>query len=76
MEILRAYRITKESSDGTFQTGDIVWKSENGDLNSAHGRGWILPDEQTSETIDFECEEAVDWKVTKTGSRESCQHIL
>lgn len=76
METLKAYRIIKGSSDGTFRKGDIVWKSQNGDLNSVHGRGWILSDEQTPETMDFDYEEAADWKVTKTGSRESCQRVL
>ena len=33
MENLKLYTVTKPSSDGTFVTGDIIWLSENGDLN-------------------------------------------
>lgn len=34
MEKLKLYTVTKPSSDGTFVAGDIIWLSENGDLNS------------------------------------------
>lgn len=39
MENLKLYTVTKPSSDGTFVTGDIIWLSENGDLNSSKERG-------------------------------------
>lgn len=38
MENLKLYTVTKPSSDGTFVTGDIIWLSENGDLNSCKGK--------------------------------------
>lgn len=39
MEKLKLYTVTKPSSDGTFVTGDIIWLSANGDLNSCKGKG-------------------------------------
>ena len=38
MEKLKLYTVTKPSSDGTFVAGDIIWLSENGDLNSCKER--------------------------------------
>lgn len=35
----RNYGIIKSSTDGSFGVGDIIWLSENGDLNSVQGRG-------------------------------------
>ena len=39
MEKLKLYTITKSSSDETLQVGDIIWLSENGDLNNAKAGG-------------------------------------
>lgn len=41
MEKLKLYKVTKASSDGTFNIGDIIWLSNNEDLNSCKGRGWL-----------------------------------
>ena len=75
MEKLKAYRITKGSTDGTFQVGNVIWKSLNGDINSVYGKGWITPSEVDHKTLDFECEEAEDFKVIKIGSSEICKPI-
>lgn len=37
MEKLKLYKVTKASSDGTFNIGDIIWLSNNEDLNSCKG---------------------------------------
>lgn len=39
MEKLKLYTVIKPSSDSSFQTGDIIWLSENGDLNNASASG-------------------------------------
>lgn len=39
MEKLKLYTITKSSTDRTFEVGDIIWLSENNDLNSVRGKG-------------------------------------
>ena len=36
MEKLKLYTVTKTSSDETLQIGDIIWLSENKDLNNAN----------------------------------------
>ena len=41
MEKLRLYVVTKGSSDGTFKAGDVIWLSQNGDLNNCNGGGWL-----------------------------------
>jgi len=73
MKYLKAYCVTKDSSDKTFQCGTIIWLSPNGDINTIDG---ALPvDDQVPESIDFECEEANDWKVTQLGNREHIEKI-
>lgn len=58
MEKLKLYTVTKPSSDNTFQTGDIIWLSKNGDLNNAMAKGWLSKDEWDVNGInDFEVEE-------------------
>lgn len=76
MEALKAYRVMKGSSDGTFVVGDVIWKSEDGTIVSTHGRGFLLPDEQTPETMDFEYKEAPEWKITKHSGREYIEKIV
>lgn len=57
MEKLKLYLVTKSSTDTTFQAGDMIWLSENGDLNSVKGKGCLPKDEwNTKYTNDFECE--------------------
>ena len=58
MDKLKLYTVTKSSSDGTFEVGDIIWLSDNGDLNSAMGGGWLSEEEWNVDgTNDFEVEE-------------------
>lgn len=58
MEKLKLYTVTKSSSDGTFQAGDIIWLSKNGDLNDAKAKGWLSKEEwDIAGTNDFEYEE-------------------
>ena len=58
MEKLKVYTVTKPSSDETLQVGDIIWLSENGDLNDAKAGGWLSKDEWDADgTNDFAVEE-------------------
>ena len=58
MDKLKLYTVIKPSSDETLQAGDIIWLSENGDLNDARAKGWLSKDEwDIAGTNDFEVEE-------------------
>ena len=58
MEKLKLYTVTKSSTDETLQVGDIIWLSENGDLNDAKAGGWLSKDEwDANGTNDFAVEE-------------------
>lgn len=58
MQPLKAYLVTKNSTDHTVLKGDIIWLSENGDLNM--GGGWLSKDEwDCQEKNDF----TIKWKV-------------
>lgn len=55
MEKLKLYKVIKASTDKTFDCGDIIWLSNNGDLNSIRGKGFLLKEEwDQSNTNDFE----------------------
>lgn len=55
MEKLKLYTITKSSTDKTFEVGNIIWISDNGDLNSVKGKGWLSKEEwDVQNTNDFE----------------------
>ena len=57
MEKLKLYTVTKTSSDETLQIGDIIWLSENKDLNNAN-KGFLSKYEwEVAGTNDFEVEE-------------------
>ena len=57
MEKLKLYTVTKTSSDETLQIGDIIWLSENEDLNNAN-KGFLSKYEwEVAGTNDFEVEE-------------------
>lgn len=45
MEKLKLYIVTKVSTDGTIELGDMIWISENDDLNSVNGQGWLKKEE-------------------------------
>lgn len=74
LEKLKAYSITKSSSDKTFLTGDVIWISPNGDINSV-GSGWIAPREEEWMTYDFEAEKARDWEVISVSGHEYCRKL-
>ena len=58
MDRLKAYTVTKSSTDKTIEIGDIIWLSDNGDLNSIKGQGWLSEVEWDIDgTNDFEVEE-------------------
>ena len=58
MDKLKTYTVIKSSTDETIEVGDIIWISENGDLNSVKGGGWLSKDEwDIAGTNDFEAEE-------------------
>lgn len=73
LQPLTPYRITKGSSDHTFSIDDVIWISENGDINSVQGGGWITPSECQKESLDFECVEAPDYEVFKINNIEIYQ---
>lgn len=56
MDKLKLYVVTKSSTDKTFNNGDLIWLSENGDLNNAMAGGWLSEEEwNVNKTNDFEC---------------------
>lgn len=76
MQKLTVYRVTKDSSDGTFIKGDLIWLSENEDLNSVEGKGWLTKDEWSNQkTKDFMYEEAKEYKVIKENGREYVKKV-
>lgn len=70
LEKLQAYKITKGSSDGTFVSGEIIWISENDDINSIPDKGCIEADEVPCCTLDFDAEEADNCIVEKSNGME------
>ena len=71
MEKLKLYTVTKSSTDGTFQMGDFIWLSENGDLNDAKAKGWLSKDEwDVAGTNDFEVEECTTHHLLVVGGEE------
>lgn len=58
MKKLKLYTVIKASTDGTFEVGDIVWLSDNNDLNSVRSKGWLSKEEwDVPGTNDFEVTE-------------------
>lgn len=71
MEKLKLYTVTKDSTDRTVKTGDIVWLSENDDLNIVQSKGWFTKDEWNNpKTRDFEVEPCVDYYLDVINGRE------
>lgn len=75
LETLKPYRVTKSSSDRTFVSGDIIWMSENGDINIAQAAGCINPHEVGSQTLDFEAEAALNFEIVKGNGSEICRRV-
>ena len=75
MDKLKPYRVIKDSSDRTFISGDIIWISQNGDINNMNANGWITPSEVEAETLDFEAENTDEFAILITGKQEICRRI-
>ena len=76
MEKLKLYTITKPSTDGTIEVGDIIWISANGDLNSIKGQGWLSEEEWNIDgTNDFEVEECTTHYLDIVNGSESVRKI-
>lgn len=75
LETLKPYRVTKSSSDRTFVSGDIIWMSENGDINIVQAAGCINPHEVGSQTLDFEAEVALNFEIVKGNGSEMCRRV-
>lgn len=75
MEKLRLYVVTKGSSDGTFKAGDVIWLSQNGDLNNCNEGGWLSEEEwKHSKTCDFEVEPSKEYYLeVRNGSERVCR---
>ena len=75
---LVVYKVTKNSSDGTFTVGDIVWKCKNGDIMCANQGGWIDTDEynNTPEMSDFEAVVDTEYFVLSTEKEERIVSFL
>lgn len=74
-EALKPYRVTKSSSDRTFISGDIIWMSDSGDINSVQAAGCINPYEVGSQTLDFEAEAALNFEIVKGNGSEMCRKV-
>ena len=62
MEKLRLYTVTKSSTDGTIETGNIIQISENGDLNITGRKGFLIHDEwDNPDTKDFKVKPCEDY---------------
>ena len=73
LEKLKPYRIVKNSGDGTFLPDEIIWISENGNLNAVHYGGFLSPKECNLKTLDFEAEPADDWEIISVNRNEFCR---
>ena len=77
MEKLKLYVVTKPSSDSTLKKGDLVWLSENEDLNNAMVGGWLSKDEWDITGInDFEYELCKTHYLDVANGTESVRKIL
>lgn len=74
LNTLIPYRVIKGSSDHTFLPNDVIWVSQNGDINNMNANGWITPSEVKDKTLDFEVEKAEGYEVIKTNRSEICRH--
>ena len=74
---LIVYRIVKNSSDRTFEVGDLIWETKNGDIMCPNKGGWIEKEEFQShqEMSDFEAEVDKEHFVFSTGKQERMMSI-
>lgn len=65
MKKLKLYIVTKSSTDDTFRVGDIIWLSNNMDLNNATARGWLPRDEwDTQNTNNFKYDVCISHRLS------------
>lgn len=77
MEKLKIYVVTKNSTDGTFRVGDLIWLSDNLDLNNATAKGWLSKDEWNIDgTNDFECKVSEDYYLDIIGKDEIVRRLV
>lgn len=76
LDKLKPYCVVKDSSDKTFLCGDIIWVSQNSDINNVNANGWITPSEELDKTLDFEAKNAEDYEVVNIRGSEICRKIL
>lgn len=72
LEPLKAYRVTSGNTDGSINTGNVIWLSEDGSLNvMGEGvNGFYTHDELTPEIMDFEAVLCNVYRVVKNGNDE------
>ena len=76
MDNLKLYLVVKPSSDRTLQIGDLIWISENGDLNSVASGWWLSRDEwDVPGTNDFETEVCQTHYVDAFGGKEEVRKV-
>lgn len=63
MEKNVVYKVTKSSTDTTFEKGDVIWRCEDGTIMRANRTGWIDPEECPEESLDFCFEKDDRYKV-------------
>lgn len=69
MKPLVAYKVTKSSTDMTFQKNELIWLSKNGMMNGCGG--FLMEEEWNNEgTNDFEVEENEDYCVLEWNGSE------
>jgi len=77
MEKLKLYIVTKSSTDKSFRVGDLIWLSENGDLNNAMAGGWLSKDDWDVDRInDFEYKVSDTYYLDVINGRECVRKII
>ena len=72
----KVYTVIKSSTDRTIKVGDIVWLSENGDLNIVQASGWLTNDEwNRPKTKDFEVEVCKNYYLDVVHGHETVRKI-
>ena len=61
MEIRKRYIVTKASRDGTFEVGDHIWESSDGDIYCVEGDVRIDVSDVPEAIIGMECEIDQGW---------------
>lgn len=71
MEKLKLYTVTKCSTDGTIEMGNIILISKNGDLNITGRKGFLIHDEwDNPDTKDFKVKHCEDYYLEVANGHE------